>query len=123
MRLKHSKENPMNTKAILCTALLAALSLPSLSADLVGPDITVRYADLDIDVAPGAAQLLKRIEAAAGRVCARLDHGDLASVSHAQQCRRQVTAAAVSKVNHPMLQAAYDAKRGVVTGTVASAGK
>jgi UrcA family protein len=115
-------ETPMNTKALFATALLAALSLPSLATDLTGPDITVNYADLAIDEAPGATQLLKRIEAAAGRLCARLDHGDLASRSNARDCRRQVTAAAVYKVNHPMLLAVYDAQRGA-TETVANANK
>jgi UrcA family protein len=116
-------ENPMIIKAVSCAALLAVLSLPSLSADLVGPDITVRYADLDLDRAPGAARLLKRIEAAAARVCARLDHGDLASRAHAQACRREVSADAVYKVNHPMLLAAYDASRGVVAEKLAKAEK
>lgn len=112
----------MNIQKIFGATLLAVLSLPTLASELVGPDITVNYADLAIDEAAGATQLLKRIEAAAGRVCARLDHGDLASRANAADCRRQVTAAAVNKVNHPMLLAVYDAKRGA-TETVATANK
>jgi UrcA family protein len=60
-----------------------------------------------------ATKALRRIERAAQRVCEPLDHGTLASRANAKACRQKVTAAAVSTVNHPMLQAAYDLANGV----------
>ena len=70
---------------------------------VTGRDITVRYADLDAGTVDGATLLLKRIEAASGRVCASLDHGDLASRSRREACERKLTAAAVTRVNSPVL--------------------
>jgi UrcA family protein len=105
--------------AIFCATFIAGLSLPANSTDLVGPDVTLRYENLAIETEQGAAQLLKRIEGAAGRVCARLDHGTLASRRNVQTCSRQLIADAVSKVNHPMLLAAYNSK-GRVAPPVAS---
>jgi UrcA family protein len=86
----------------------AALSAPALASNAVGPDVTVRFADLDVDSAQGATLLLKRIETAAQHVCAALDHGDLASRANRTNCFNKVTAAAVAKVNRPAVAAAYE---------------
>jgi UrcA family protein len=94
--------------AALFSATLSAVSASSHASDLTGPDIAVRYENLAIDTEQGASQLLKRIENAAARVCARLDHGTLASRKNVQGCIQKLTADAVSKVNHPMLLAAYN---------------
>ena len=56
----------------------------------------------------GATQLLTRIEVAANSVCARLDHGDVASRANRQRCEQKLTAAAVAKVNHPVLAQVYE---------------
>jgi UrcA family protein len=91
-------------------ALAAALvlTMPAVAGAVTGPDITVRYADLDVDTVPGATQLLQRIESAADRVCARLDHGDLASRGNRERCEQKLTAAAVARVNHPVLAQVYE---------------
>jgi UrcA family protein len=99
--------------AIFCATLAVGLAGPANATDLVSPDITVRYGDLAIDTEQGASKLLKRIEGAADRVCARLDHGSLVSRSNAEDCSRKVTAAAVNQVNHPMLLAVYSSARGM----------
>jgi UrcA family protein len=89
------------------------LAGPVNSTDLAGPDITVRYGDLALDTRQGATTLLKRIEGAAGRVCARLDRGSLVSRKVVKACNREVTAHAVNQVNRPMLLAAHQSARGM----------
>lgn len=91
--------------------ILGALCAPAFAGGTVGSDVTVRYADLDVGSEAGARKLLQRIEWAARRVCAPLDHGSLTSRVHEDSCRRQVTEAAVIKVNHPVLQATYELVR------------
>lgn len=114
MTISKPQKSCNHLAAILCATLTAGLSVPTNATDLVGPDITVQYDGLAIETEQGAAQLLKRIEGAAGRVCARLDHGSLASRRNAQTCSWKLTADAVNKVNHPMLLAMYNSKGRVV---------
>jgi UrcA family protein len=99
--------------AAACAALVVGLAAPAHAGDLIGRDVTVQYGDLAIETEPGAKQLLRRIEWAAQRVCAPLNHGTLASQASEKKCRGEVTAAAVTRVNHPMVQAAFDRARGV----------
>jgi UrcA family protein len=91
--------------AIAAAALV--LAVPAPAASLAGPDVNVRYTDLDIDTVDGATELLNRIKAAADRVCAPLDHGDIASRANRGKCHLKLTAAAVSKVDHPVLASVY----------------
>ena len=105
--------------AIFCATLAVGLAAPANATDLVGPDIKIQYANFALDTAQAASQLLKRIEGAAGRVCARLDHGTLASRRNADNCSRKLTADALNKVNHPMLLAVYTSD-GPVAPPVAS---
>jgi UrcA family protein len=119
MNISTYQKTSLRLAAILCATLAAGLSVPTRAADLVNPDISVRYDSVAIESEQGAVQLLKRIEGAAGRVCARLDHGNLASRGKAQACSRKLTADAVSKVNHPMLVAVYNSA-GRVAPAVAS---
>lgn len=117
-----TRQNCFSSLAIACATLMISLIPPLHAGEIVGPDITVRYADLAVDSEQGASKLLQRIEWAAQRVCARLDHGTLASRANAKSCRQTLTAAAVQKVNHPMLQAMYDSARGA-RPAVASLGR
>jgi UrcA family protein len=119
MNISKYQKSGYRLVAIMCTALAVGLAGPANATDLVGPDITVRYGDLALDTQQGASTLLKRIEGAAGRVCARLDRGNLVSHRVVKTCNREVTAAAVNKVNHPMLLAVHKSVRGV-TPPVAS---
>ena len=113
----------MNTsKSMILATLTLGLAAPTFADGPVGRDITVSFGDLAIDTEQGAASLLRRIEWAAQRVCAPLDHGTLSSQVNAGACRRDVTAAAVARVSHPMLQAVYDSDRGT-SPPVASLGR
>lgn len=98
-------------------AAALVLALPAAAGALTAPDVAVRYADLDIGSVAGATQLLQRIEAAADQVCARLDHGDLASRANRDRCEQKLTAAAVAKVNHPVLAQVYESARHGGTST------
>jgi UrcA family protein len=109
----NARKPAANYLATACAALVLGLAAPLHAGEVTGPDVTVRYGDLAIDTEPGARKLLQRIESAAQRICAPLDHGDLASRANEMRCRAELTAAAVDKVKHPMLQAAFDAARGI----------
>jgi UrcA family protein len=108
--------------ATACAALMLGVMAPAHASDLTGRDVTVQYGDIAIETEPGAKKLLRRIEWAAQRVCAPLNHGTLASRASEKKCRGDVTAAAVTRVNHPMVQAAFDRARGVGP-SVASLGR
>jgi UrcA family protein len=105
----------MNTSKDLktCGGLIAiavaalAISAPSLAGGVTGPDVVVRYSDLNLDSVDGATALLKRINVAANSVCARLDHGDIASRANVGRCNVKLTDAAVTKVNHPVVASMY----------------
>jgi UrcA family protein len=119
----NQQETTMNIPKTMMLATLAfGLAAPTFAASPVGPDITVRFGDLAIDTEQGASSLLRRIEWAAQRVCAPLDHGTLASRINARNCARDVTAAAVTRVSHPVLQAVYDSSMGI-SPPVASLGR
>lgn len=113
MNISKYQKSGFRFVAILCAAVAVGLAGTANANDLVGPDITVRYGDLAVDTQQGASALLQRIEGAAGRVCARLDRGSLVSRKVVKACNRDVTDAAVNKVNHPMLLSVYDSARGV----------
>jgi UrcA family protein len=70
----------------------------------------VKYGDLNVSTAQGAAALYSRIRAAAGGVCRPLDHGDLSSRVHMAACVQQAIADAVTTVDQPALSAVYNAK-------------
>ena len=99
------------SKTVILATLALGLAAPTFADGLTGRDVTVRFGDLAIDTEQGASSLLRRIEWAARRVCAPLDHGTLSSRINAGACRREVTAAAVARVSHPMLQAVYDSAK------------
>lgn len=116
MKTSQQQQKPRNRLiATIGTAIALGLAAPTFADGAVGPDIAVYYGDLAIEKEQGASSLLKRIENAARRVCARLDHGDLASRANARACISQVTDASVHKVNHPMLLAIYNSRREVVS--------
>lgn len=109
-----------NLLAIGFTALALGLAVATNAAELTTRSITVPYGDLRIETEQGATKLLRRIQSAAQRVCEPLEYGT--SPVRANACRRQATAAAVSNVDHPMLQAVYNSAKGA-TPPMASLGR
>lgn len=112
MKMSH---RPIVERHVYAAAVtvIGALSLAAAASasGITGPDVTVRYADLDVDTVDGATLLLKRIESASGRVCSPLDHGDLASRGRREACEQKLIAAAVSRVNSPALATVYQSVR------------
>ena len=112
MKISKQQKCGWNLLAIAFAALAMGLAAATNAGDQVGPDITVRYADL-----PSRPSRVRRSccgESSGLRsVCAhrRSRHPGLAR--QRESLPPGVTAAAVSKVNHPMLQAAYDLANGV----------
>jgi UrcA family protein len=94
-------------RVAVVAATASGLSVSVAAGDITGRDVTVSFADLDANTLDGAAVLLRRIESAANRVCAALDHGDLASRSKREACELKLTAAAVSRVDLPALATVY----------------
>jgi UrcA family protein len=105
----------MNTKQVLmaAVALVAAsqMSAPvALSAAVTendAPKIVVPYGDLNLSTPNGAATLLRRIDAAARRVCPDAYSRDLRITALARECRRTATANAVEQVHNQRLSAAH----------------
>jgi UrcA family protein len=75
------------------------------------PQLTVRYADLDLNTEDGAAKLLRRINFAATRVCPEASH-DLRLAALARECRAAATARAVEQVHSVRLTALHATKAG-----------
>ena len=101
----------MNTtrpfRALIFTSVGLVLAGTTTASELTSRSITVRYGDLRIENEQGATQLVRRIERAARRLCEPLEYGSLASPVRAWACRREATAGAIAKVDHPMVQAVY----------------
>ena len=116
-------------KPIATASLIAAVSAisslplaaPAFASDITGRDVAVQYADLDVETVDGATRLLQRIEAAAGRVCAPLDHGDLASRRSRDACEHKLTSNAVSQVDSPALASVYQSARRDASRVIAQA--
>lgn len=102
-------------------AFAVAIATPTLAGNLTGPDVVVRYSDLNLDSVDGATTLLKRIRVAADNVCAPLDHGDIASRANVDKCNAKLTDAAVTKVNHPVVASVYKAAHRNVSSVAALA--
>jgi UrcA family protein len=120
----HKLLKPVATASLIAAvAAMASLPLaaPALASNITGRDVAVRYADLDVDTVDGATRLLQRIEAAADRVCAPLDHGDLASRRNRSACERKLTSDAVSRVDSPALASVYQSARRDASRVIAQA--
>jgi UrcA family protein len=111
------KEIPMTTspsiRGALATAIFGALtcSLATVctAAEANPPQITVKFADLNVSNPKGAAALYARIQRAARQVCPHLDARDLGSAGPMAACVTKAIADAVAKVGQPALFDAYNA--------------
>ena len=109
---------------VLAAATLAAAvgsAGASVAADTKTASTIVRYADLNLASPEGAKAMLTRIDHAARRVCepkseSAVDYADW------RNCISKATAGAVSRLNAPMVTAAYGGKRSnsVVLAGIAS---
>lgn len=72
------------------------------------PQMTVKFADLDVSNPEGAATLYGRIQRAALLVCRPLEELNFRSAAH-EACMHDAIAGAVAKVNRPALLIVYNA--------------
>jgi UrcA family protein len=83
------------------------LGMAAVQASAQMPDVTVRFADLDLNTAQGASALYTRIRHAAEEVCPGAESLSVPLRMAALSCRNKVVAHAVASVGSPQLAAVY----------------
>jgi UrcA family protein len=79
---------------------------------------TVRYADLNLNTAAGAAVLYQRIKNAAEQVCGDVNSRQLGEAMAAKACVGHAIYASVHSVNNVQLSREYDAQMGAAHGSI-----
>jgi UrcA family protein len=103
---------------VLCGSLASGVTVVANAAQ-EGDVMTqvVKYGDLDVSNAQGAAMLYSRIRAAAANVCRPYDSLDF-SPRLLHDCMHKAIKDAVVKVDQPALFAVYNAKNGTSRGVI-----
>lgn len=96
--------------AAAVTALMVFTAATASAAQSVGPDVSVRYADLDITTLAGAEKLYARIQLAAAQVCPATQSPLLVEHAAVVKCRNEVIAHAVSSIGSPQVTAVFAAR-------------
>jgi UrcA family protein len=112
----------MNTFSKIAAATLitvAAFAGAAANAEDAVPSQAVKYGDLNLSSAQGAATLYKRIEAAARGVCPPANGRQIDQIASQKSCYDQAIARAVRQVNSSTLSAYYSAKTGHVVANLA----
>lgn len=105
--------------ATICAALTCGIATASFAFD--SPDasqVKVKYGDLDVSSASGAAMLYKRIQGAAETVCQPLKNPDLFPRKLFYICMKKAISNAIKEANEPLLFAIANAKAGTITPKV-----
>lgn len=79
----------MKTFGFLAAAAAASISLAAPAVAQDEPSVEVDVSDLDTSTGHGAAELQRRIAAAARRVCGSPGSRTLAAIEHVMTCRDQ----------------------------------
>lgn len=116
MNTNHSITNIARRVAFVVLAaapitMLASVAPAQQSAD-ARPQMTVSYADLNLNSDAGIAVLYSRLKNAARQVCGDWDTRDLSRGLAATACINKAMSQAVAHVNSPMLTSLYEAKTG-----------
>jgi UrcA family protein len=85
-------------------------ALPAVADTIDPPQMTVKYADLNVASPQGAAVLYARIRHAAKNVCLQLEGGGPDVYGQRETCINKAIEGAVAKVNAPALSALHSAK-------------
>jgi UrcA family protein len=86
--------------ATVCGVLITALPAKSVAATSSNPpQLTVRFADLDLKQPHDAVVLYSRLRAAAEALCSPYSHGGMTNKPKFETCANEATADAVVKVN------------------------
>ena len=112
-----------STRPILAATIFAALtcsiaSVSFASDSLDALQVKVKYGDLDISSASGAATLYKRIQSAAETVCHPLKNPDLYPRKLFYVCMRKAISNAIIEANEPAQLTIANTKAGIVTPKV-----
>jgi UrcA family protein len=100
-------EMPRLLALVSASALVLAFAPAAFARDEPQQEV-VRFADLDLDDADDAEELIDRLEAASGRVCgARAGPQPVAQWQQGRACQMETTELAVRDVGHPMVLARY----------------
>jgi UrcA family protein len=114
-------------RGALATAILGALtcSLATVctGAETDSPQITVKFADLNVSSPQGAAALYARIQLAARQVCLPVNERDPSSKGRTDACVHKAIADAVTKVGQPALLDVFNARNGQSTRIVLAASR
>jgi UrcA family protein len=100
------------TAGIVGLIVLGATTQVS-AADLLGPDVAVRYGDLNLSTTTGAETLYARIQRAAAQVCRPSDSAQLTMHAGYLRCQNELVARTVANVRSPQLAAVYESHRSV----------
>ena len=83
------------------------------AARILGPDVVVRYGDLDLSTRTGAETLYARIQLAAAQVCSPTDSPDLVMHAGYIRCRNELVDRTVASIRSPQLAAVYESHHSV----------
>jgi UrcA family protein len=108
-------------RTVLATALFGTAASfavsPAIADSFAPPQVTVKYADLNVASSAGAAALYARIQHAAENVCSQFDRNGLDAYQQRKACMHNAIFGAVTKVNAPALSALYGEKTGTEVPT------
>jgi UrcA family protein len=106
------------TRARLAAGILGLMALGAAAAqvsasEFQGPDVVVRYGDLNLGTRTGAETLYARIQLAAAQVCRPSDSLELLRHTAFLRCQSELVSRTVANVRSPQLAAVYEAHRSV----------
>lgn len=103
----------MNRKLVALAVAAFALvgSAAQAAPEMTTREITVRFADLNLETQAGIETLYSRLNGAARTVCGTADRGDLNANDQVKECRRSAIDAAVAKIGSKALTAHHAGTR------------
>ena len=116
---KHTRRHPLLAAALLCGTTTTFATLAAAAGDVEPPQITVKFADLDVSRPQGAVVLYRRIRAAAETLCSPFDRADVVSKKRLSVCIEDAVAGAITTAHIPALSAVYMARTGKTSHTMA----
>jgi UrcA family protein len=103
----------MNRKlvALVATGLAFATSAAVAAPQTETRELTVNYADLNLESAAGIESLYARIRSAAKNVCGTAERYELRAKAEMRACRESAVANAVAKIDNAALAARHAGKQ------------
>jgi len=122
--MNHSARLPRRLATTIFAALICIIATVSFaSGSFDDLRVRVKYGDLDVSSASGAATLYKRIEGAAEAVCNPWNHGDLYYRNLFYACMRKAINNAINEINQPALFTIANAQAQAIKPNVIAASK